>query len=74
MIKPDIRLISEGPGQDAWRIDYLETTHLRRLIHILIRNGESFNVQPMSGGKWELRCGVLAMKVEEFQKVVGGVK
>lgn len=71
MTRPDIRLLSEGPGQDVWRIDYLETTHLRRLLHILIRKGAWFRVQPMSGGLWELRCGVLAVEVEEFRSIVG---
>ena len=71
MMRPEIRLLTEGPGQDIWRVDYLPSSQLRKLIAVLVRNVVWFRVNPMSGGLWEVRCPVWGFEVGELDRIVG---
>lgn len=61
-------------GWDQQRITALESSHLKKLIAILVRKGDNFECEQMSGGKWILQVNKYSLSAEDVAKVTGSVE
>ena len=61
-------------GYDRQRITDLESSHLKKLIAILVRKGENFECEQMSGGKWILKVNKYSLSTADVAKVTGSVE